>query len=141
MAMPREQKVAVKNLFEMHLFEAVIRQVTKRLNCAGQFLQDTESISLQEPITSRFIFVDGAVSVRCNVRAWHPNSVTLVLIRLFSRRTLRFHLHRLPCFGSLRSSSTARLAWRIDGSLAAKAATARRQTVPPIIKVPGVPSQ
>ncbi len=46
MAMPREQKVAVKNLFEMHLFEAVIRQVTKRLNCAGQFLQDTESISL-----------------------------------------------------------------------------------------------
>ena len=68
MAMPREQKVAVKNLFEIHLFEAVIRQVTKRLNCAGQFLQDTESISLQEPITSRFIFVDGAVSVRCNQR-------------------------------------------------------------------------
>lgn len=51
MAMPRKQKVAVKKLFEMHSFEAVIRQVAKRLNCAGQFLQETESISLQEFIT------------------------------------------------------------------------------------------
>jgi hypothetical protein len=69
MAVPRKQKLAVKKPFEMHSFEVVIRHVAERRNCAGQFLQDTESISLQERITSRFIFVDGGVPVHCNIRA------------------------------------------------------------------------
>ncbi len=81
-----------------------------------------------------------AIDTARSFQAFSNLTLTTLLYQPGNRKVKQCTLMNFHALAVFYPSSMERLACRSDGSLAAKAATASRQTVPPIIRVPGVPT-